>query len=67
VDLLTPIMCKTVKNDRFVPSFITAEKKKRLKNLQKKAKRKKCPFLMKKCRTLERKSFVQIKERKNQK
>jgi len=54
VDLLTPIVCKTVRNDRFEPSFITAEKKK-LKNLHKKAKKKKCPFLMKKCRTLERK------------
>jgi hypothetical protein len=46
VDLLTPIVCKTVRNDRFEPSFITAEKKK-LKNLHKKAKKKKCPFLMK--------------------
>jgi hypothetical protein len=26
VDLLTPIVCKTVRNDRFEPSFITAEK-----------------------------------------
>ncbi len=42
VDLLTPIVCKTVRNDRFEPSFITAEKK--LKNLHKKAKKKKCPF-----------------------
>ncbi len=40
VDLLTPIVCKTVRNDRFEPSFITAEKK--LKNLHKKAKMKKC-------------------------
>ncbi len=54
VDLLTTIVCKTVRNDRFEPSYITAEKKK-LKNLHKKANKKKCPFLMKKCRTLERK------------
>jgi hypothetical protein len=27
VDLLTPIVCKTVRNDRFESSFITAEKK----------------------------------------
>jgi hypothetical protein len=47
-------VCKTVRNDRFEPSFITAEKKK-FKNLHKKAKKKKCSFLMKKCRTLERK------------
>jgi hypothetical protein len=39
VDLLTPIVCKTVRNDRFEPSFITTAKKK-LKNLQKKAKKK---------------------------
>ncbi len=53
VDLLSPIVCKTVKNDRFELNFITAEIKK-LRNLHKKAKKKKCPFLMKKCRTLKR-------------
>jgi hypothetical protein len=58
VDLLTPIVCKTVRNDRFEPSYITAERKK-LKNLHKKAKKKKCPFVMKKCRILERKIDVQ--------
>ncbi len=51
---MTPIVCKTVRNDKFEPSFITVEKKK-LKNLHKKAKKKKCPFLMEKCRILERK------------
>jgi hypothetical protein len=37
LDLLTPIVCSTVRNDRFEPSFITKEKKK-VKNLHKKAK-----------------------------
>jgi hypothetical protein len=39
VDLFTPISCKTVSNDRFKPSFITAEKKK-IKNMHKKAREK---------------------------
>ncbi len=43
VDLLTPIVCKTVRNDRFEPSFITAEKKK-LFTCTKKQKRKNVPF-----------------------
>jgi len=47
-------VCKTVRNDKFEAKFITAEKKK-LKDLHKKAKMKKYPILMKKCRTLERK------------
>jgi hypothetical protein len=39
VDLLTPFVCKTVRNDRFEPSFITAEKRS-LKTCTKKQKRK---------------------------
>jgi hypothetical protein len=54
VDLLTPIVCRTVRIDRFEPSFIRTEKEE-LKSLHKKATKKKCPILMKKCRTLERK------------
>jgi hypothetical protein len=40
--------------NKFEPSFITTEKNK-LKNLHKKAKKKKCPILMKKCRIIVRK------------
>ena len=43
VDLLTPFVCKTVRNDRFEPSFITAEKRS-LKTCTKKQKRKNVPF-----------------------
>jgi len=50
VDLFSPIVCITVRNNKFQPSFITVEKK-----LHEKAKDKKCPFLMKKCRVLEKK------------
>ena len=58
-------MLKTVRYDKIEPSFITTEKNK-LKNLHKKAKKKKCPILMKKCRAI-KKSNVPIKKRKNQK
>ena len=69
VDLLTPNVWRTVRNDRFEQSFITTEKKK-LKNLHKKAKKKKFPILMKKCTTLEKKierAMNQSEREKNQK
>ena len=60
VDLLAPIVTKTVRGDRLEPSFVTKEKKK-LKCLFKIAKKKKCPILIKKCQSLERniKNMVQ--------
>ncbi len=63
VDLLTPIVCKTVRIDKFEPDFMTAEKKP-----AQKEKKKKCPFLMKKCRTLERKikqALYNLKKKKS--
>jgi len=63
VDLLTPIVCR---NNRFEPSFIKTEKKK-LKNLHKKAKKKKCPILMEKCTALERKIKKAIYQSKREK
>jgi hypothetical protein len=65
VDFLTPIVCRTVRNDIFGQIFITNEKKK-LKNLHKKARKKKCPIFLKKCRNLEKKLPIK-KRRKNQK
>jgi hypothetical protein len=43
VDLLTPIVSKTVRNDKFEPSFITAGKKSLI-TCTKKQKRKNIPF-----------------------
>jgi ArsR family metal-binding transcriptional regulator len=63
LDLLTPIVYKTVRNDKFEPIFIKL--KKNLKTLLKK-----CPILMTKCRTLERKikrAMYQSKREKSKK
>jgi len=64
VNFLTPTVTKKLRIDRFEPSYITKEKKK-LKNLHKRAKKKQCPNLMKKCRSLERK--IRIMSTKAQK
>ena len=66
VDFLAPIVTKIVRIDRFEPSFVTKEKKK-LKCLQKKAKKKKCPILIKKCRSLERKIKNKLRKSKCEK
>ncbi len=65
VDLLKPIVCRTVRNDRFEPSFIT-NKKKKVKNLHKKAKNKASNF-DEKMQNYKKKSNVPIKKIKNQK
>ena len=65
VDLLTPTVIKTIRNDRHEASYITVEKKK-LKNLHKRGKKTKNFNLMRKCRVLEKKiKSLVLKFKKN--
>ena len=66
VDFLTQIVTKTVWINRFEPSYVTKEKKK-LKWLHKKAKKKKCPILIKKCHSLLRKIKIMVRKSKCEK
>jgi hypothetical protein len=55
VDLLTLIVCNTVRNDKFKPSFRTAEKKKLKKPAQKRKKEKESLFNKKNAELLKEK------------
>ena len=68
LDLLTPVLTKTVRCNKYKPIFVTTDKKK-LKNLHKKAKKKKCPVLKKEVPTSQKKKKkkdgVEIQKWKN--
>ena len=54
LDLLTPVLTKTVRCDKYKPSFVTTDKKK-LKNLTRKLKRRNVRFSKRKCQLFKKK------------